>query len=134
MKFIHSNNNFKPRRSELRNNATLQEKILWSYLRKNRLKYKFRRQHSIGPYIVDFYCPEKRLVIEIDGSQHNENQEYDRERTLHLENLGHRVLRFWNNEINTNIIAVIEMIATTLSTTPSAQADTPPNLGGEEYE
>jgi very-short-patch-repair endonuclease len=134
MKFIHSNSNFKLRRSELRNKATPQEKILWSYLRKNRLKYKFRRQHSVGSYIVDFYCAEKRLVIEIDGSQHNENQEYDKERTIYLEGLGHKVLRFWNNEINTNIIGVIDTIAKILSTTPSAHADTPPNLGGEEYE
>jgi very-short-patch-repair endonuclease len=66
----------------LRNNATPQEIILWSRLRKNRLGSKFRRQHSIGPYIADFYCPEKTLIIEIDGSQHNLHVDYDTKQTL----------------------------------------------------
>ncbi len=69
--------------------------------------FKFHRQHSIDYYIADFYCAEKKLVIEVDGSQHAEHEEYDAERTRHFENLHLRVLRFWNNEINNNLQGVL---------------------------
>jgi len=93
----------------LRNEATPQEILLWSRIRKEQLGIKFRRQHSIGRYIVDFYCPEKKLIIELDGWQHREenNFGYDDERTEFLENLGYRVVRFWNNEVNKNMEGVI---------------------------
>jgi very-short-patch-repair endonuclease len=107
---FHSHQYFKSRRRELRNNATEYEVLLWKYLRKSRLGCKFERQHSIGPYIVDFYCVAKRLVIELDGVQHRENKEYDQERTRYLESLNYKVLRFWNYEISENIYAVIEKI------------------------
>lgn len=96
-------------RKELRNNATPQEIILWSYLRNSKLNCKFRRQQSIGPFIVDFYSKEKKLIIEIDGSYHNDPQakEYDKLRSEYLNSLDLKVLRFWNNEINTNIEGVI---------------------------
>ncbi len=112
MKFIHTDQSFKQARRDLRDQTTIQEKILWRYLRGSRLGYKFRRQHSIGPYIVDFYCAQKRLIIEIDGSQHSENEirTYDQTRTEYLESLHHKVLRFWNNDINTNINAVLDRI------------------------
>lgn len=111
---IHSNLNFKTRRAELRNNATRQERTLWQYLRKKKLGFTFQRQHSIGPYIVDFYCAEKRLVIELDGEQHKQNVEYDQERTKFLMGLNHIVLRFWNSEIDDNLCIVLEKIRQTL--------------------
>ncbi|MDO8686837.1 MAG: endonuclease domain-containing protein [Candidatus Berkelbacteria bacterium] len=102
------------RRKELRNKSTPQETLLWSKLKNSQTGFKFRRQHSIGGYIVDFYCPSKRLVIEIDGSQHFEkdNQEYDEIRTKFFEGLDIEVLRFTNAEINTNIDGVVQKIMT----------------------
>ena len=105
-------------RRTLRQNATPQEVILWSRLKNGQLGYKFRRQHSFGKYVADFYCREKYLVIEIDGSQHLEQKEYDDERSKFLENQGLCVLRFWDNEINTNINGVMERIIETLKTPP----------------
>lgn len=109
---LHNKEIFKERRKILRNNATAQEVILWSRLKKNQLGYKFRRQQSIGPYIVDFYCPDKQLIIELDGWQHGEEEKkmYDEIRTQYLENFGFRVLRFWNGEINGNLEGVIVKI------------------------
>ena len=90
----------------LRKNMTKQERILWTFLRKKNINnLKFRRQYSIGNYIVDFICNEKKLIIEIDGGQHNENKNitYDQERTKYLESKGYKVIRFWNNDIDNNI-------------------------------
>ena len=96
-------------RKVLRKNLTPQEIILWSRIKGNQLGYKFRRQHSFDNYIVDFYCKEKSLIIEIDGWQHKEEFSGEREkiRTEFLENKGFNVLRFWNNEINNNLEGVI---------------------------
>lgn len=109
---------YKRLRKNLRNNATPQEIILWSRLRRSQLGHKFRRQHSIGNYIVDFYCPEKKLIIEIDGGQHDEKniRKYDENRTKYLESLGLKVLRFWDNEINNNVSGVISTIVSHLET------------------
>lgn len=97
----------------LRKNSTIHEKRLWN-LFKNRQFHnlRFKRQVPIGNYIADFVCPEIKLVIEIDGGQHNEpnNIEYDKQRTSFLENNGYKVLRFWNNDIYTNINGVLEEI------------------------
>ena len=94
----------------LRKKSTPQEIIFWSRI-KNRslLNLKFRRQYPIGKYIVDFLCIEKKIIIELDGWQHKkENYErYDTERTMFLEKLGFRVIRFWNNEINDNLEGVM---------------------------
>lgn len=93
----------------LRKDSTPQEIIFWSRVRAKRFKgLKFKRQYSLGKYVVDFICLERKLIIELDGCQHKEeNQErYDKERTQFLENLGFRVLRFWNNEINNNLNGV----------------------------
>jgi very-short-patch-repair endonuclease len=106
MRTVHNLVKTKKFRQELRRKSTPQEIILWSRLRNNQLGYKFRRQHSIGKYIVDFYCPEKRLIIEIDGSQHIDS-EYDKERDRYLKNLGFKVLRFWDNDINNNLAGVL---------------------------
>ncbi len=114
---LHSDRKFLDRRRELRNNTTPQERILWSYLKNKQLACKFQRQHSIGPYIVDFYCAQKRLVIEIDGSQHSqtENQQYDKLRADYLKSAGCEIIRFWNNEINTNIEGVLMKITSKLN-------------------
>ncbi len=95
------------KRKKLRRDATPHEVILWSRLRNSQLGFKFRRQHSIGKYVVDFYCPEKKLVIEIDGSQHLDQEGYDEIRTKYLSELGCKVIRFWDNEINNNLEGVI---------------------------
>jgi very-short-patch-repair endonuclease len=101
--------NFKDRRKELRKRSTPEEHLLWAKLRAGQLGYKFRRQHSIGPYIADFYCSEKKLIIELDGNQHLDNKGYDLERTNYFESLDIKVLRFWNDEIN-NIEKIISRI------------------------
>jgi len=68
---------------------------------------RFRRQHAIGNYIVDFCAPRKKLIIELDGSQHLEQQEYDQERTRYLESHGYQVIRFWNNEVMKDVEGVL---------------------------
>jgi len=92
---------------EMRNNPTSQEKTFWSIV-KNRqfFGYRFLRQYCIGNYIVDFICKEKKIVIEIDGSQHTEFADYDNERTQYLNSLGYKIVRFWNNEIDNDIEGV----------------------------
>jgi very-short-patch-repair endonuclease len=107
MRTIHDLPESRVKRRILRKEMTPQERKLWARIRRNQLGVKFRRQHSIGRYIVDFYCPEKHVVLEIDGGQHFERRCYDAERTKYLESLGMTVLRFWNNEINENIEGVI---------------------------
>ncbi len=101
------------RARELRINMTKQEKRLWYYLRQRYINNcRFRRQYPIGNYIVDFVCREKKLIIEIDGGQHNEEDAimYDKERTKYLESRGFRVVRFWNTDIDTNIESVLNEI------------------------
>ncbi len=112
MEKIFNSNHLLQKRIKLRKNSTPQETLLWSGIRKKQLGCKFRRQHSIGNYIVDFYCPEKKLIIELDGWQHKREKDirYDAKRTAYLENLGIKVLRFWNNEINNNLNGVIMKI------------------------
>ncbi len=100
------------RRRELRHKQTQEEKILWEVIRNRKLGFKFRRQYSVGGYVLDFYCPEVKLAIELDGSQHfeKENLEYDEDRTDYLEVLGCIVLRFKNKEINENLEKVLSTI------------------------
>jgi very-short-patch-repair endonuclease len=105
----------KERRVILRTKQTPQEILLWSRLRREQLGFKFRRQHSIGGFIADFYCPSKKLVIEIDGSQHFTNKEYDENRSNYFKGLNIKVLRFTNAEINTNMNGVIERIISELA-------------------
>ncbi|MBI5826690.1 MAG: endonuclease domain-containing protein [Deltaproteobacteria bacterium] len=95
----------------LRRNMTDAEKVLWRHLRLRQVDgHKFRRQHPIGDYIVDFVCLEKRLVIEVDGGQHAESMMYDRERSSWLEARGYMTLRFWNNQVIHEAQAVLEAI------------------------
>ena len=95
---------------KLRKKSTPQEIIIWSRLRNRRFhELKFRRQYSIGKYVVDFICLEKKIIIEVDGWQHKEEKQerYDLERSEFLVELGFKVIRFWNNEVNNNLNGVI---------------------------
>lgn len=95
----------------MRHTATNAEHFMWQILRAKRFKnFKFRRQHVIKPYIVDFYCHEIGLVIELDGSQHgtDEGKEYDAERTKSLESLGLTVARYWNSDVLGRTDVVLE--------------------------
>ena len=97
----------------LRKNQTTQEQKLWNILRNRKLLgYKFKRQHPIGNYIVDFVCKELKLIIELDGGQHNttEGVVYDKKRTEYLQAVGYKILRFWNTDIDKNIDGVYEKI------------------------
>jgi very-short-patch-repair endonuclease len=100
-----------PRKAkELRQNTTDAERRLWAVLRDRRLRgYKFRRQHPIGKFIVDFACTKHRLVIEADGGQHDERMS-DARRTAWLESQGWRVIRFWNNDILANTEGVMSAV------------------------
>jgi len=100
------------RSRELRHPQTTAEATLWRNLRDRNLGYKFRRQHPIDRFIVDFYCAEAKLCIEIDGSSHFEieQEEYDEVRTEFLESLGYRVIRFTNNDVRYNIHSVVNEI------------------------
>ncbi|MGD0172926.1 MAG: endonuclease domain-containing protein [Anaerolineales bacterium] len=108
------------RARELRGNLTLAEQKLWKYLRAHRLGGAgFRRQHAIGPYIVDFCSPRFKIIIEVDGSQHADQVEYDSVRTEYFTHRGYYVIRFWNNEVMGNIEGVIQTIIENMQITPS---------------
>jgi len=92
---------------ELRKESTPAERKLWARLRNNQLGVNFRRQHAIGNYIPDFCSPKAKLIIELDGSQHLEQEAYDRERTEYLESQGYKVVRFWNNDVLNDTEGVI---------------------------
>jgi len=95
---------------KLRKELTPAERKLWAILRNDQLGVNFRRQHAIGNYIPDFVCIKKKLIIELDGSQHLEQEEYDDERTKYLEAQGCKVIRFWNNEVMNRIDTVLTVI------------------------
>ena len=100
------------RARELRKNMTPAEKILWDKLRHNRLNgLQFRRQQIINPYIVDFYCHAKALVVEVDGDIHDLQQDYDAERSTYLIASGFRMLRFSNDEVKNNLLSVVQKIS-----------------------
>ncbi|MGO3930452.1 endonuclease domain-containing protein [Rhodopseudomonas pseudopalustris] len=106
------------RARDLRRHATSAESFLWQKLRaRGVLGYKFVRQEPIGPYTVDFICRDRRLIIEVDGGQHAGNpQDLVRDAWLHAHN--YRVLRFWNNDVLSNISGVLEVIAAALAEAP----------------
>ena len=98
---------------KLRRNQTPWEQKLWQVLRDSKLEnLKFRRQYQIGRYAVDFCCLGKKLVVEIDGGQHNaaDLKVKDKQRQKYIEDQGYKVLRFWNNEIDGNLAGVAEKI------------------------
>jgi very-short-patch-repair endonuclease len=94
--------------SRLRLHSTDAERLLWSRLRGRRLGWKFRFQHTIGPYVADFVCLQRKLIVEADGGQHNPRA--DRARTAYLRKRGFRIVRFWNHDILQNIDGVLETI------------------------
>jgi very-short-patch-repair endonuclease len=103
----------KARCRNFRKEPTVAELILWRHIRDRQIGgAKFRRQHSVGPYILDFYCDEFKLCIELDGGGHldPEQELYDQERTEYLKGCGIRVTRFWNNDIFNHLDAVLDVI------------------------
>jgi very-short-patch-repair endonuclease len=125
---------------KLRRDATEVELLLWQELRGRRLEgYRFRRQHPIGPYVLDFYCPTVRLCVEVDGSGHLDRREDDR-RTAWLTTRGVRVIRFWDHEVSNNreqvLQAVVDAIEDRQHTRgpppPVASRPPPPPAAGEE--
>lgn len=118
MTVTYNKTQLKPLRRELRKHQTDAEKVIWNLVRnKQILGLKFFRQYSVGNYILDFFCTEVRLAIEIDGGQHAEplNQIVDNERTQYLREQNITVIRFWNNEVLQNTEGVYETIYKTLS-------------------
>jgi very-short-patch-repair endonuclease len=99
----------------LRKTMTDAEHRIWYFLRDRRLKgYKFARQYIIGPYITDFICRDKKIILEVDGGQHSEAIAYDTKRTQFLEKQGYKVIRVWNNEVFKNIEGVLETLLVAL--------------------
>lgn len=129
---IHNIKSQKQTRKNLRNNMTKAEIILWSKLKGKQLGYKFRRQHGIGNYVVDFYCPKLKLIIEIDGDVHAYNSQIikDKERQNYLESLGLKVLRYANNDIKNNISGVLDdlIVKIELNSLSSTSPPAPPYL------
>jgi len=108
--------NLRNRARKLRQQQTDVETKLWLRLRDRQLcGAKFRRQHPIGPYIVDFCCPDRGLIVELDGGQHAEQTAADQVRTCFLETDGYRVVRFWNHEVLEQMDAILQEIVTLLS-------------------
>jgi very-short-patch-repair endonuclease len=115
-----------PHASRFRREATDCEQRLWQLLRNRGLEgFKFRRQATVGPYVVDFLCAQHRLIVEIDGGQHNEDA--DRIRTRFLQMEGYAILRFWNHEVIENIEGVIEAIRIRLNAARMAPDSPSPN-------
>jgi very-short-patch-repair endonuclease len=113
---------------ELRRELTVTEQLLWSRLRRRQVSgHKFRRQQVLGPYIVDFACLEKKLVIELDGGQHADRRRYDERRTRWLEQRGFRVLRFWDNQVLAELEGVLRTIELALEAPPPPPSPTPPS-------
>jgi very-short-patch-repair endonuclease len=118
MKFLRNDPALKQRRRELRRNQTDAEKALWAHLR-NKQFYgmKFFRQYSIGPYILDFYCPTIKLAVELDGGQHNqsENKKFDETRSEYLNSKGIKIVRFWDNEVLLDMESVLSGLSLKVS-------------------
>ena len=117
----------------LRKNPTDTERVLWRYLRMRQFKgFKFRRQQPLGRYVVDFVCLSKKLIVEVDGGQHLASPE-DAERTAWLESQGFRVMRFWNNQVLSDMESVTKVIWDALSCGHETPHLNPPPQGGRSY-
>ena len=128
------------RAKNLRQYQTDAEGLLWHYLRNKQLDgYKFRRQQPIGPYIVDFACMSRKLVIELDGGQHAEQHNHDKKHDDYLRGKGYRILRFWNNEVFQNCMDVLEAVYQALvdppphQPSPDGSASATPPQGGSDW-
>jgi len=118
-----------PRARRLRRDMTGAECKLWWHLRRLPVDHShFRRQATIGPYFADFACHERRLIIEVDGSQHNEpeNVARDAERSAHLRSQGYRILRFWNNDVLRNIDSVMDAVLAAMHQHETSPPPLPP--------
>ena len=118
-KKIHTRKELKPIREKLRKNLTPAEAFLWNHLKSRKLEgRRFTKQHSIGNYIVDFYCASEKLIIELDGEVHNNETaaQYDLKRTQFLNTLGYTVLRFENKMVFDVLPSVLQEITTNFST------------------
>ena len=112
-KHLYNDPSRKPHRRRLRKDATDAERQLWRILRNRQMAgLKFLRQYGIGSYILDFYCPEQRLAIEVDGGQHADvlGQEHDAKRDRYLRELNIRMIRFWNNDVLRNMEGIEQRI------------------------
>lgn len=130
MVLLHNHPKLKQKRKDLRNNSTPAEIRMWEYLKNKQLKNrKFRRQHSIGDYILDFYCPQEKLAIEIDGAYHRNfvNEKHDLSRTQFLNSNEIKVIRFDNKDVFDDIENVILKIITNFDNTTTP---TPPHQEG----
>jgi very-short-patch-repair endonuclease len=118
MNHIFNKTEYTPRRQALRSNMTEPEKKLWQILRGKQMGVKFRRQHGIGHYIADFYCPELKLVIEVDGDSHGsaDAQAYDAIRHDFMISLGITTLRFTNDQVMHNIEGIHQHLTQYLNT------------------
>jgi very-short-patch-repair endonuclease len=113
------------RARQMRQSPTPAETLLWQHLRKSRLAgYKFRRQHIIETFIVDFYCPAGRLVVEIDGGIHENQKDYDQIRETDLREMGYQVIRFENDIVLRKTHWVLKEILTALSSSITLQDET----------
>lgn len=112
---LYNINNYKQIRRNLRKQEIAPEKILWYKLRNRYLGYKFRRQYGVNNYILDFYCPELKFAIEIDGATHGAEKEIDKDniRQAYIESLGIKINRYFNSDIYKNIDDVVDHIAET---------------------
>jgi len=118
-----------PRARRLRRDMTDAERKLWWHLRRLPIEHShFRRQATIGPYFADFACHERRLIIEVDGAQHNEpeNVARDAERSAYLRSQDYRILRFWNNDVLKNIDSVMEAILVAMHQYEASPPPLPP--------
>ncbi len=121
MKLVHNLRELADRRRELRKNQTLAEQLLWQELRGKKFGYRFHRQYSIGGYILDFYCPKQRLIIEIDGSIHESRKNYDSVRDKYFQELNYKVLRFKNSEAEEDLLEVVNQIQRNLTPSPKSR-------------
>ena len=122
MSDIHNRKELEPFRKRLRNNLTSAEATLWKYLKGSQLGKKIRRQHSVGNYILDFYCATERIAIELDGQHHftEEGMKYDKGRTCYLNSLNIKVIRFENVKVFENLEGVLNEIKACLHHPDSA--------------
>ena len=119
------------RAKTLRRAMTQPERMLWALLRRNQLGLHFRRQHPIGPFVLDFYCAAAKLCVEIDGPSHAERKEYDQRRTDWLAGEGVRVLRFSTEEVETRSAVVLATIAQAAPPSTASGGPPPPRAGEE---
>jgi adenine-specific DNA-methyltransferase len=118
------------RAREFRKESTSSEAALWKVLRGGRVGVRFRRQQPIGPFVVDFFCPSHRLIVEVDGPVHDEKPDQDQERQSLLEACGYRVLRFASDEVERDLDLVVSQISAVLREN-TLDMESPPRPGRE---